>query len=70
MFWAGVWGGVTACLAIGVITLAGRLRETVAALRVYESMGMRPLVATFTDQQITDLSNQLMGRMSKKEWVN
>ncbi len=70
MFFAGAWGGVTACLAVGVIILAGKLRETLAALRVYESLGMRPLIATFTDQQITDLANQLMGRMAKKEWVN
>lgn len=69
LFWVGVWGGVTACLAISSVVLFSRLREALETIRIYEAMSMRPIVAAFTDQQITDLANQLMGRMTKKEWI-
>lgn len=70
MFWVGMWGGVTAVLAIAVIILVAKLHEAYSAIRIYETLGARPLIATMNDQQISDLANQLMGRMAKKEWVN
>lgn len=70
VFFAGVWGGITMLLIGGIVFLSGKLREVLAALRVYEQMGARPVIATFTDQQVSDLANQVLGRMVKKEWAN